>query len=200
MWQAAVLAVSPTTVALFLVAMAMLALSLAVWTALTPAGTAPRTTAAALLAGWLLLLLFATLTPTQPVGSGDATLWWRPGEALFAPGAPPQPQELATLIRQHIAGAAVYVPGPLLLRCAAPRRSAAAAFLLGVGLCGCLETVQLLMRAGRIADIDDVLGAAAGTAVGAGLGLLARVAVARRGAGAREPGRPPAADGVISGR
>ncbi|MFI9050046.1 VanZ family protein [Streptomyces sp. NPDC053427] len=179
MWQAAVPAFSPTTVALFLAAMAALALSLAGWTARAPA--AARTTAAALLAGWLLVLLFATLSPTQPVGSGDATVWWRPGEGLFDPGAQLPPQELAMLIRQHLAYAALYVPGPLLLRFAAPRWPAAAAFLLGVGLCVTVETAQLLMRAGRIADIDDVMCAAAGTVIGAGLGLLARLAARRLG-------------------
>ncbi|MFJ9855446.1 VanZ family protein [Streptomyces sp. NPDC101150] len=185
MWQAAVLAISPTTVALFLAAMAALALSFATWAARAPAATTPRTAAAALLAVWLPLLLFATLTPTQPIGSADATLWWRPGEGLFDPGAQLQPQELAMLIRQHIAYAALYVPGPLLLRFAAPRWSAAAAFLLGVGLCVTIETAQLLMRAGRIADVDDVMCAAAGTVLGAGLGLLARPVAAGVGAAAR---------------
>ncbi|MFJ9420294.1 VanZ family protein [Streptomyces sp. NPDC101227] len=185
MWQAAVLAISPTTVALFLAAMAALALSFATWAARAPAATTPRTAATALLAVWFPLLLFATLTPTQPIGSADATLWWRPGEGLFDPGAQLQPQELAMLIRQHIAYAALYVPGPLLLRFAAPRWSAAAAFLLGVGLCVTIETAQLLMRAGRIADVDDVMCAAAGTVLGAGLGLLARPVVAGVGAAAR---------------
>ncbi|MFG2212470.1 VanZ family protein [Streptomyces sp. NPDC048638] len=174
MWQVALLALTPTSGALFLTVLAALALSLAVWGARSP-GPGPRTTATALLALWLLLLLAVTLTPTQPIGSGDATVWWRPGESLFGPGAPPQPQELEMLVRVHLANAALYVPGPLLLRFAAPRWSAAAAFLLGVGLCAGIETAQLLMRAGRVADIDDVLCAAAGTAAGAALGLLARV-------------------------
>lgn len=207
MWQAAVPALSPTTVALFLTAMAALALSLAAWTARAPVSPVPRTTAAALLTAWLLLLLLVTLVPTQPVGSADATLWWRPGESLFAPGAPLQPQERSMLIRQMAALAALYVPGPVLLRCAAPRWSAAGAFLLGVGLCVAVETAQLLMRAGRIADIDDVLCAAAGTVTGAGLALLARLAVTRAaGPGtaatrpARPPGHPPAADAATSDR
>ncbi|MCZ1009601.1 VanZ family protein [Streptomyces lydicus] len=177
MWQV-VLDVTPTTVTLFLVLALALAMALALWTALTPGGTAPRTTARILLAGWLLLFLVATLAPSQPIGSGDATVWWRPGEGLFDLGAQLEPGELVMLVRRQIATAALFVPASLLLRFAAPRISAAAAFLLGVGLCLAVETAQLLMRAGRIADIDDVICAAAGTVTGAGLALLGQLAIA----------------------
>lgn len=177
MWQV-VLDVTPTAVTLFLVLALAGAVAFALWTALTPGSTAPRTTARLLLAGWLLLFLVATLTPSQPIGSGDATVWWRPGEGLFELGAQLEPGELVMLVRRQIATAALFVPASLLLRFAAPRTSAAAAFLLGVGLCLVVETAQLLMRAGRIADIDDVICAAAGTVTGAGLALLGQLAVA----------------------
>ncbi|MGY5129535.1 VanZ family protein [Streptomyces nigrescens] len=181
MWQV-VLGITPTTVTLFLFLALAAAVALALWTALVPDSGAPRTTARMLLAGWLLLLLLATLAPSQPVGSGDATVWWRPGEGLFDLGAQLEPGELEMLVRRQIANAALFVPAPLLLRFAAPRASAAAAFLLGVGLCLVIETAQLLMRAGRIADIDDVICAAAGTVIGTGLALAAQhgVAVMRR--------------------
>ena len=136
-----------------------------------PGSGAPRTTARLLLGGWLLLLLLATLAPSQPIGSGDATVWWLPGEGLFDLGAQLEPEELAMLVRQQIANAALFLPVPLLLRFAVPGAPAAAAFLLGVGLCLVIEAAQLLMRAGRIADIDDVICAAAGTVLGAGLAL-----------------------------
>ncbi|MFF8790550.1 VanZ family protein [Streptomyces sp. NPDC015125] len=177
MWQV-VLDVTPTAVTLFLVLALAGAMAFALWTALTPGSGAPRTTARMLLAGWLLLFLVATLAPSQPIGSGDATVWWRPGEGLFDLGAQLEPGELAMLVRRQIATAALFVPASLLLRFAAPRTSAAAAFLLGVGLCLVVETAQLLMRAGRIADIDDVICAAAGTVTGAGLALLGQLAVA----------------------
>ncbi|GAA5614037.1 VanZ family protein [Streptomyces platensis] len=183
MWQV-VLGVTPTTAALCLVLALAAAVALALWTALVPDSGTPRTTARALLAGWLLLFLLATLAPSQPVGSGDATVWWRPGEGLFDLGAQLEPGELAMLVRRQIANAALFVPAPLLLRFAAPRASAAGAFLLGVGLCLVIETAQLLMRAGRIADIDDVICAAAGTVIGTGLALAAQLGVAamrRRG-------------------
>ncbi|BDM66848.1 hypothetical protein HEK616_03350 [Streptomyces nigrescens] len=183
MWQV-VLGITPTTVALFLLAALALAAGFALWTALSPAGPAPRTTARVLLAGWLLLLLVATLAPAQPIGSGDATVWWRPGEGLFELGAQLEPGELVMLVRRQTANAALFVPVPLLLRFAVPRVPVALAFLLGVGLSLVIETAQLLMRAGRIADIDDVLCAAAGTVIGAGLALLGQLAVAamrRRG-------------------
>jgi len=182
-WQV-VLGITPTTVALFLVLALAAAVALALWTALAPDSGAPRTTARALLAGWLLLFLLATLAPSQPVGSGDATVWWRPGEGLFDLGAQLEPGELAMLVRRQIANAALFVPAPLLLRFAAPRTSAAGTFLLGVGLCLVIETAQLLMRAGRIADIDDVICAAAGTVIGTGLALAAQLGIAamrRRG-------------------
>ncbi|MGW7576364.1 VanZ family protein [Streptomyces sp. NPDC054765] len=183
MWQV-VLGITPTTVALFLVLALTLAMALALWTAAVPGRAAPRTTARMLLAGWLLLLLVVTLAPSQPIGSGDSTVWWRPGEGLFDLGAQLEPGELTMLVRRQTANAALFVPAPLLLRFAAPRTSAAAAFLLGVGLCLAIETAQLLMRAGRIADIDDVICAAAGTVIGSGLALLGQLTVAamrRRG-------------------
>lgn len=179
MWQV-VLGITPASVVLFLALALLAALALALWTASAPGVRAPRTTARMLLAGWLLLLLAATLMPSQPIGSGDATVWWRPGEGLFELGAQLEPGELGMLVRRQIANAALFVPAPLLLRFAAPRVSAAAAFLLGVGLCLVIETAQLLMRAGRIADVDDVICAAAGTVIGTGLALLAQLTVAAR--------------------
>ncbi|MFG2291059.1 VanZ family protein [Streptomyces sp. NPDC048595] len=183
MWQV-VLGITPTTVTLFLIVALALAAAFALWAAAVPADGRPRTTARVLLVLWLLVLLVATLAPTQPIGSGDATVWWRPGEGLFELGAQLEPGELGMLVRRQVANAALFVPVPLLLRFAAPRTPLAAAFLLGVGLCLVIETAQLLMRAGRIADIDDVLCAAAGTVVGAGLTLLGQLTAAvmrRRG-------------------
>ncbi|MGG2462620.1 VanZ family protein [Streptomyces sp. RGM 3693] len=177
MWQA-VLVITPTTVVLFLLGALALALGLALWAVRAPYRRAPRTTARVLLAVWLLLMLVVTLAPVQPVGSGDATFWWRPGEGLFELGAQLEPDQVALLVRRQIAGTALFVPVPLLLRFAAPRWSAAGAFLLGVGLSVAIEVAQLLMRAGRVADIDDVLCAAAGTVTGAALALLAKLAVA----------------------
>ncbi|MFB6569783.1 MULTISPECIES: VanZ family protein, partial [Streptomyces] len=177
MWQV-VLAITPTTVVLFLLGALALALGLALWALRAPQRRAPRTTARVLLAAWLLLTLVVTLAPTQPIGSGDATFWWRPGEGLFELGAQLEPNQVALLVRRLIAGTALFVPLPLLLRCAAPRWSAAGAFLLGVGLSVVIEVAQLLMRAGRVADIDDVLCAAAGTVLGAALALLAKAAAA----------------------
>ncbi|MFF2812807.1 VanZ family protein [Streptomyces sp. NPDC058000] len=176
MWQA-VLVITPTTVVLFLLGALALALGLALWAERAPY-RAPRTTARVLLAVWLLLMLVVTLAPVQPVGSGDATFWWRPGEGLFELGAQLEPGQVALLVRRLIAGTALFVPVPLLLRFAAPRWSAAGAFLLGVGLSVAIEVGQLLMRAGRVADIDDVLCAAAGTVTGAALALLAKLAAA----------------------
>ncbi|MEU7640741.1 MULTISPECIES: VanZ family protein [unclassified Streptomyces] len=177
MWQA-VLVITPTTVVLFLLGALALALGLALWAVRAPHRRAPRTTAQVLLAVWLLLMLVVTLAPVQPVGSGDATFWWRPGEGLFELGAQLEPGQVALLVRRQIAGTALFVPVPLLLRFASPRWSAAGAFLLGVGLSVAIEAGQLLMRAGRVADIDDVLCAAAGTVTGAALALLAKTAAA----------------------
>ncbi|MCK7625030.1 VanZ family protein [Streptomyces sp. RS10V-4] len=177
MWQV-VLAVTPATVALFLAAVLGLALGLAVWSVRAARRRTPRTAARVLLAGWLVLMLVVTLAPVQPVGSADATFWWRPGEGLFELGARLEPGQVALLVRRQVAGAALFVPVPVLLRFAAPRWSAAGAFLLGVGLSAAIEAGQLLMRAGRVADIDDVLCAAAGTVTGAALALAAKLAVA----------------------
>ncbi|MFK0296167.1 VanZ family protein [Streptomyces sp. NPDC090442] len=193
MWQV-VLAVTPTTVTLFLLGALALALGLALWSARAPHRPAPRTTARALLAAWLLLILVVTLVPTQPVGSSDATFWWRPGEGMFELGAQLEPGEVAMVVRRQIAGTALFVPVSLLLRFAAPRWSVAGTFLFGVGLSLVIELAQLLMRAGRVADIDDVLCAAAGTVAGALLALLAKLAAAvcRRALPPRAVGAAPA--------
>ncbi|MFI7104025.1 VanZ family protein [Streptomyces sp. NPDC050161] len=183
MWQV-VLGITPATVALFLLVATALALTLALWAGRAPQSAAPRRTAGVLLGCWLLLVLVMTLAPSQPIGSGDATVWWLPGEGLFDPGAPLLPQELSMLVRQQLTNAALFLPVPMLLRFALPGRSVAAAFLAGVGLCVLIEVAQLMMRAGRIADVNDVLCGAAGTGIGLGLAALARLAAAvmrRRG-------------------
>ncbi|SHL08918.1 VanZ family protein [Streptomyces yunnanensis] len=187
MWQI-VLALTPAVVVLFVLGWLALALGLALWSLRAPHRHAPRTAARFLLAAWVLLMLVVTLTPTQPIGSADATFWWRPGGGLLELGAQLEPGEVALLVRRQIAGTALFLPVPLLLRFAAPRWSAAGAFLLGVGLSVAIEVAQLLMRAGRVADIDDVLCAAAGTVVGAALALLAKgaaVALHRRAGSGR---------------
>jgi hypothetical protein len=176
-WQV-VLDITPTTVALFLAAALVAALALALWGALAPGSRGPRRAAGALLAGWLLLVVVATLAPVQPVGSADATVWWLPGRGLFEPGAQLPPEELSMLVRQQFANAALFVPVPLLLRFAVPRGSAAGAFLAGVGLSAAIEAAQLVMRAGRIADVGDVLCAAVGTVIGTGLAASAALLVA----------------------
>ncbi|MCB5911143.1 VanZ family protein [Streptomyces pinistramenti] len=183
MWQV-VLGITPATVTLFLLAAMALALALALWAGRAPERAAPRRTAGVLLGCWLVVVLVATLAPSQPIGSGDATVWWLPGEGLFDPGAPLLPLELSMLVRQQLANAALFLPVPMLLRFALPGRSVAAAFLAGVGLCVLIEVGQLMMRAGRVADVNDVLCGAAGTGIGLGLAGLARLAAAfmrRRG-------------------
>ncbi|MFF9481462.1 VanZ family protein [Streptomyces sp. NPDC014733] len=177
MWQL-IWGITPTTVALHLLGALALGTGLALWEGRDAADPWPRRTAGVLLAGWLALLLVATLAPVQPVGSGDATVWWLPGAELFDPGAPLLPDEAPVLVREQLAGAALYLPVPLLLRFAAGRRSAAGAFGLSVALCVVVEAAQAVMRAGRIADVNDVLSGAAGAGLGLGLAALARWAAA----------------------
>ncbi|MEU3712330.1 VanZ family protein [Streptomyces catenulae] len=177
MWQL-IWGITPVTVALHLLGALAVGTGLALWEGRDPAGPWPRRTAGVLLAGWLALLLVATLAPVQPVGSGDATVWWLPGAELFDPGAPLLPDEAAVLVREQLTGAALYLPVPLLLRFAVARRSAAWAFGLSVALCVAVEAAQAVMRAGRIADVNDVLSGAAGAGLGLGLAALARWAAA----------------------
>lgn len=178
---------TPLTGTLFLAGVLALAWALALWAASVPGGAAPRRCAGVLLGGWLALVLVVTLAPTQPIGSGDATVWWLPGEGLFDPGAPLLPQETSMLVRQQFATAALFLPVPLLLRFAAPGRGAAQAFWAGVALCVAVEAGQALMRAGRIADVHDVLCGAAGA--GAGLALAAAARAAARLTRRRGPRR-----------
>ncbi|MCZ0995055.1 VanZ family protein [Streptomyces noursei] len=191
MWQI-VLALTPAMVVLFVLGWLALAVGLALWSLRAPHRHAPRTAARVLLAAWVLLMLVVTLTPTQPIGSADATFWWRPGGGLLELGAQLEPGEVALLVRRQIAGTALFLPVPLLLRFAAPGGRPPARSCSG-GPERRHRVAQLLMRAGRVADIDDVLCAAAGTVVGAALALLAKGRRWRSTAGRGPAGRsgPP---------
>ncbi|MGW1838186.1 VanZ family protein [Streptomyces sp. NPDC002067] len=185
MWEL-VRGVSPVTVVLCLPGALALGTGLALWEGRDAADPWPRRTAGVLLAGWLAVLLAVTLAPAQPIGSGDATVWWLPGEGLFDPGAPLPPDELPVLVREHLAGAALYLPVPLLLRFAAVRGPASGAFWTAVGVCVAVEAAQAVMRAGRVPDVNDVLCGAAGAGLGLGAAALARwTAAVRRRSGPR---------------
>ncbi|GAA3191810.1 MULTISPECIES: VanZ family protein [Streptomyces] len=177
MWQL-IWGITPAAVTLVLLGAPALATGLALWEGRDAADPWPRRTAGALLTGWLALLLVVALAPVQPIGSGDATVWWLPGAELFDPGAPLLPDEASVLVREELAGVALYLPVPLLLRFAAVRRSAAGVFWPAVGLCVAVEAAQAVMRAGRIAEVNDVLCGAAGAGLGLGIAALARWAAA----------------------
>ncbi|MGW2958118.1 VanZ family protein [Streptomyces sp. NPDC001220] len=117
------------------------------------------------------VVLLATITPDQSIGSGDGMVWVVPGESLFSNPAMGD-LERSMYLRQQVANAAMFVPLSILFRFSFPVVSAPLTVLAGCALSVAIEFVQWLMRAGRVADIDDVIVNTGGAAIGVLLYLL----------------------------
>lgn len=186
MWRA-VLYVNPVSVALFV--LAMLAFSfLGSWWLHRRPGTALRM-AKVLLYAWGVVILVATLMPTQPLGSSDHHIWWLPGEGLWGGQADGLfPEERTMIVRLQVANAAMFVPfgSSLAFVLTGTRRAplawaSFACFAFSVAI----EAAQFVMAAGRTVDADDVLFNTFGGFVGAGVALIGfnLFAVSQKGAG-----------------
>ncbi|MFD8568251.1 VanZ family protein [Streptomyces sp. NPDC057694] len=170
MWRV-VLYVTPLTTGLFVVAAAALTLVLALWRSHAP--EAVRRTSRALGSAWLLLVLAATLLPTQPLGSGGMSVFLTPGEGLWgAEMSFVDAGERHMILALQIANAAMFVPLGILASTSARQPSAPRTTLLCTALSLCIELAQLLMAAGRVVDVDDVIFNSAGALLGAALVTL----------------------------
>ncbi|MFJ4715662.1 VanZ family protein [Streptomyces sp. NPDC088785] len=191
MWRV-VLYVTPLTAALSVAAAAALALVLARWRARAP--QTARRAARALGLAWLTLVLAATLLPTQPLGSGGRSVFRTPGEGLWGPRPPfVDADERHLIVALQTANAAMFVPLGILTSASARRPSTPRATLLCAALSVSVELAQLVMAAGRVVDVDDVLFNTAGALLGAALlttsnhltGSLHTISGSRGGRGAR---------------
>ncbi|MEU6844778.1 VanZ family protein [Streptomyces sp. NPDC046716] len=170
MWRV-VLYVTPLSTALFVVAASVLALVLTLWRSRAP-GPA-RWTAGTLGSAWLLLTLAATLLPTQPLGSGGMAVFLTPGEGLWGPDQLfMDAVERQMILALQIANAAMFVPLGILASTTARHPSVLRTTLLCAGLSLLIELAQLLMAAGRVVDVDDVIFNSAGALLGAALVTL----------------------------
>ncbi|WP_432096016.1 VanZ family protein [Streptomyces sp. bgisy100] len=175
MWQV-VLYINPATVALFVAAVVALSATAAWWHHRSDGCAANRRVdrgVQAMLAAWTVLVLAATIMPTQPLGTGGHDIFWTPGEGLWTPtgegGAALFAEERDMIVRLQIANAAMFVPLASLLTFSAPGRPAGRVVALCLLLSTAIETIQFVMAAGRTVDVDDLLF----NTVGAVLGVAA---------------------------
>ncbi|UGY92833.1 VanZ family protein [Streptomyces gobiensis] len=180
MWKV-VLYLSPTTAALFVAAIVGLAALGAWWYGREDGGRAVLT-ARVLLAAWAVLVLMATITPTQPLGTGGYDISWVPGGGLWESGGNGYglfPEERDMLLRQQAANAAMFVSLAALLAFSAPRWPPLALIGSCLVFSVVIEAVQFVMAAGRTVDVDDVLFNTLGGALGVFAVRLAVYAVGR---------------------
>ncbi|MFD3843748.1 VanZ family protein [Streptomyces sp. NPDC058642] len=130
-----------------------------------------------ILAAWGLLILVATLAPSQPLGTSGYYISWIPGEGMWgAGGSGLFPEERAMIVRLQIANAAMFVPfGAILSFEIFDRRNMVLAWVSSscLALSGLIEFGQLVMAAGRTVDVDDVLFNTVGGFIGGGAALIA---------------------------
>ncbi|MGH4028502.1 VanZ family protein [Actinomycetota bacterium Odt1-20B] len=134
----------------------------------------------------MLVVLAATIAPTEPIGSGTRHVWLIPGDGLIGAGSADLfPEERRMILALSIANAAMFVPLAMFWH-SAVRRPSIVRTLFG---CFCLsmfiEMVQFVMNAGRVVDIDDVLFNTLGSLVGIILVSVSASLVARSKSGGR---------------
>jgi glycopeptide antibiotics resistance protein len=164
MWQL-VLYVNPLSVSLFLLIVAVVSILLTRWIAFAPAER--RRIARILFIASLAVVLVATVVPTQLPGSGGRYISLTPGGAFFGSeieGMYPMERRMATAT--SIANAGMFVPLAVFWYSATERASGLRVLIGGFFLSVGIELVQLIMNAGRVVDVDDVLFNTAGALVG----------------------------------
>ncbi|WP_329119787.1 VanZ family protein [Streptomyces sp. NBC_01465] len=126
-----------------------------------------------LLACCTVVVLAATLIPSQPIGSGGQRyVSWVPGEGLWG-------DDLSTIgmgsaepemiLRLQLANALMFVPLGLLLVFVTRRPRLGRTVLICLALSVLIEAAQYAMNAGRTVDVDDVLFNTLGGVVGGAL-------------------------------
>ncbi|MGW6274666.1 VanZ family protein [Streptomyces sp. NPDC055060] len=163
----------------FVAAVALAAVGLGTWRR-----TSPRRQRRAARVLWLVSLgaaLAATVIPDQPIGSGVPYVAMIPGEGLWgSAGDHMYAGERHMILVLQIANAAMFVPLGLFAYAAARRPSVLTIVVGCFALSVTIEAVQLVMNAGRVVDVDDVIFNTVGALVGC---LLAKAAWAVTGRG-----------------
>ncbi|MGW4157957.1 VanZ family protein [Streptomyces sp. NPDC004788] len=195
MWQL-VLYVNPLSVALFVLGSAAVAVAFTRWVASAPVRRG-RVAKRIFLACFALVLL-ATLMPTQSIGSGGTYISLTPGSGILGPGAEGMyPMERRMALATSVANAAMFVPLAIFWYAAKGRRAKAGIRVLAglFSLSVLIELAQLLMDAGRVVDIDDVIL----NTLGALIGLLIVIGSARLSEGTARRARRAATAQVDRG-
>ncbi|MFF7182063.1 VanZ family protein [Streptomyces sp. NPDC008121] len=135
-------------------------------------GRAPSRGARAALAVLVVLVLVATLTPHQAIGSSDYQVWLVPGQGILFDHAAMEGLERSMYVRQQIANLLMFVPLAVAFRFAYPTYGSWGPVAIGALLGLSIEAVQWVMAAGRVVDIDDVIVNSAGAALGALICLM----------------------------
>ncbi|MFJ7069060.1 VanZ family protein [Streptomyces sp. NPDC101115] len=164
MWQL-VLYVNPLSVTLFLLGCAVFAVVFTRWLAFAP--PEHRKVARRFLVGGLVIVLLATVVPTQPIGSGGRYVSLVPGAGILGPGIEGMyPMERRMALATSVANAAMFVPLGVFWY-SARGRGAGLRVLAGLfSVSVLIELSQLLTAAGRVVDIDDVILNTSGGLVG----------------------------------
>ncbi|WP_369212734.1 VanZ family protein [Streptomyces flavofungini] len=181
MWRA-VFYVNAWTVCLFLAAVAATAAGLGVWRRASPGRQ--RRAARMLWLGCLVVVLAATVIPEWPIGPGVPYVAMIPGEGLWGSAADHMyAGERHMILVLQIANAAMFVPIGLFAYMAG-RRPATVGIVGGcLALSVIIEAVQLVMNAGRVVDVDDVIFNTLGGLSGCLLGRAAWGVIGRGAAG-----------------
>ncbi|MFF0747182.1 VanZ family protein [Streptomyces sp. NPDC004111] len=174
-----ILYITPESVALFVLTVLLLTWFCARWRRRSDvAPVALRF----LQATWALIVLAATVFPTEPLNSTARYVEWFPGESMWGEDTGGLFEDEKTIIAQlQIANAVMFVPlGSLFYFGGIFRTSALLrAVLTCLGLSVLIEMMQFLMAAGRIVDIDDVLFNTVGGLAGATSAAIAARLAAR---------------------
>jgi hypothetical protein len=144
-----------------------------------------------LLAICLLVVLAATLLPTQSLGGGERYVTWVPGEGLWGDemstlGTGGMEQEM--VLRLQLANALMFVPLGLLLAFVTRRPRLGSIVVICLTLGVLIEAAQYGMNAGRTVDVDDVLFNTIGGLLGGVLAVVPRRILVTEGIGSQRAG------------
>lgn len=133
----------------------------------------------ALLIFSLIIILVATIAPTQAIDSGGSRyVSWIPGEGLWGDGLQALGMgnmEREMILRLQVANALMFIPLGIFFSLMFRWGTLGKAALACAALSAFIESVQYAMNAGRIVDVDDVLFNSLGGLIGATLALAPRL-------------------------
>ena len=146
-----------------------------------------RSPARVFLSIWSLLVLAVTVIPEGTLGADDRKIYWLPGEGLLYGTSGMEASEISMIFKQEAANTLMFIPLCVLAYYSARKPS----LYVALGSCAAfsfaIEFTQLLERAGRTADVDDLTFNTLGAVIGALAVSSASFVVARLSTPARKP-------------